>query len=69
MEAETAVTLLQLPEQHPIPYPVARNLERLARNSNHKTSYNVHAYKEKIILNGILEKLHHNNAIITKADT
>jgi hypothetical protein len=68
IEAEAAISLLPLPDQEPIRYQIAKDLDRLARTSNQKTSYNTLAYKEKRILKGIREKLNCNNATITKAD-
>jgi hypothetical protein len=68
IEAETTINLPPIPDQDPLRYQTARNLSRLAHNTNQKTSHNIQAYREKRIFNGIQEKLRHNSAIITKAD-
>jgi hypothetical protein len=68
MEAETAVTLLPALDQDPIRYQVARNLERLLRQTNGKTLNITHTHSERKVLNRIREKLKNNYARITKAD-
>jgi hypothetical protein len=68
MEAETAITLLPPPDQNPVRYLIAKNLERLAHNNKQRTSQNKNIHTEKRIINGIRNKLYQNNAVITKAD-
>jgi hypothetical protein len=68
MEAEEAVTLLPVPDQDPIRYQVARNLERPIHQTNRQPHNIVHAHRQKQVQNRTQEKLKNNNAIITKAD-
>jgi hypothetical protein len=69
MEAETAISLLPMPDQEPTRHQIAKNIKTLLCQQKLNHHYNTpHAHHEMKLLKQLKTKLDSSNAILIKAD-